>query len=217
MEDLLNKVHNDDSVRVRAAAALSLGRFVLLGELGKLLPARRQSVYEALHDLIEQDSEELEIRRRALESIAYVSNRTVADMLQAAYEHPHEKMRISAVFGMGRSADERWITTVMSELFSTNPEMRYEAARACGELQAREAVSRLSELIDDPDREVQEATLWALGQIGGDEARKLLQTCCQGEDEIARGAAEAALEELEFMHGQLDFPFYEFDKLNDVE
>jgi HEAT repeat protein len=75
----------------------------------------------------------------------------------------------------------------------------------------------LAELIDDPDREVQEATLWALGQIGGDEARNLLQTCCQGEDEIARGAAEAALEELEFMHGQLDFPFYEFDRLDDVE
>ncbi len=133
----------------------------------------------------------------------------VVELLAEAYDHFEEKMRISAVFGMGRSADERWISTVMQELFSVSPEMRYEAARACGELQARTAVPRLAELINDPDPEVQEAAIWALGQIGGDAARRLLEICYREGDQATRTAAEAALEELEFLHGQFDFPFYE--------
>jgi HEAT repeat protein len=112
-------------------------------------------------------------------------------------------MRISAVFGMGRSADMRWANIVIAELFSVNPEMRYEAARACGELQLREAVPELEELADDIDREVQEAALWALGQIGGDEARKILNRYCLAGDEATRAAAAAALDELDFLHGDL--------------
>jgi HEAT repeat protein len=217
MRELLHLLQNDPAVQVRAAAALSLGRFILLGELGKLNPDRCRPAYEVLYNLLQEGVEELQVRCRALESVAYVNDETVIDLLQEAYHHPEEKMRISAIFGMGRSADERWIDIVIGELFNSNPEMRYEAARACGELEARASVPRLAELIDDPDPEVQEITLWALGQIGGDAARRLLETCCTQEDEIIRSAAEAALEELVFMHGQLDFPFYEFDQLDNVE
>jgi HEAT repeat protein len=208
MNELLHMVREDPAEAVRAAAALSLGRFILLSELGKLPSERCRSVYETLRGLVRADTEALQVRRRALEAVAYVTNDGVVELLQQAYDHPDEKMRVSAVFGMGRSADARWIGTVAGELFSVNPEMRYEAARACGELEARAAVSRLAELIDDPDREVQEAALWALGQVGGDEARAVLQSCCDEEDEVVRTAAEAALEELEFYHGQFDFPFY---------
>jgi HEAT repeat protein len=211
MNELLDLVKNDSSDRVRAAAATSLGRFVLLGELGKLPSKRSKPVFEALYDVAVEADEALDVRRRALESIAYVSSAEVAGLILAAYEHPEEKMRISAVFGMGRSADSRWTDTVMGELFSVNPEMRYEAARACGELEARVAVSRLAELIEDPDREVQEAALWALGQAGGDDARRLLELCCTEGDAATRTAAEAALAELEFLYGQFDFPLYIFD------
>ena len=89
------------------------------------------------------------------------------------------------------------------ELFSPRPELRYEAARACGELQLGEVVPELEELIDDFDLEVQEAALWALGQIGGSRAREVLEYYCDVEDEATRVAAEAALDELEFLHGDL--------------
>jgi len=217
MDELLQLLHNDPSAQVRAAAALSLGRFILLGELGKLPQDRWKPAYEALCNLIVEESDEFDVRRRALESVAYVSSKKVIALLDRAYEHPAEKMRISAVFGMGRSADARWIDTVIEELFSISPEMRYEAARACGELEARPAVPRLAELIDDPDREVQEAALWALGQIGGEEVRKLLQACSEADDEVIRSAAEAALEEMQFMQGELEFPFYVFDESDDTE
>ena len=61
----------------------------------------------------------------------------------------------------------------------------------------------LKELAEDVDSEVQEAALWALGQIGGDKARKILMQYCQAECEATREAAEAALDELEFLHGDL--------------
>lgn len=214
MNKLLHLLETDPSDQVRAAAAASLGRFMLLSELGKLPAQRCQPVYERLYDIIGDNSEALEVRRRALESIAYVTDDRVVALLQDAYDHPETNMRVSAIFGMGRSADARWIGSVAEELFSVNPEMRYEAARACGELQSQEIIPRLAQLIDDPDREVQEAALWALGQCGGDQARRLLETCCREGDEATRGAAEAALQGLDFLHGQFEFPSYALD---DVE
>jgi HEAT repeat protein len=81
--------------------------------------------------------------------------------------------------------------------------MRYEAARACGELQLHDTVTELEELTDDVDPEVQEAAIWALGQIGGDRARQILERHCSATDEVIRTAAEDALSELEFLHGDL--------------
>jgi HEAT repeat protein len=74
-------------------------------------------------------------------------------------------------------------------------------------------VPRLAQLLDDPDREVQEAAIWALGQTGGDQARRLLQGCLEEGDDATRSAAEAAMQELEFLFGQFDFPFYAMDDI----
>jgi HEAT repeat protein len=139
-----------------------------------------------------------------LESLAYVCDQRVLASIREAYRSPSEKLRISAVFAMGRSADTRWDEEVRRELLSTNPEMRYEAARACGELQLLESVAMLEELTEDTDAEVQEAAIWALGQVGGDRAREILEHHGRGDDEALRVAAEAALEEFEFLHGDLE-------------
>jgi len=200
---LAERLREDESASVRAAAAVSLGRFILLGELQKIRPKPCEIAYQALVDAHQASDEDLEVQRRALESLAYVCNETVVTSIHEAYASPYEKLRISAVFAMGRSADTRWEQEAKRELFSINPEMRYEAARACGELQLSEAVSMLEELTEDTDAEVQEAAIWALGQIGGDKAREILQRHCQVSDEALRSAAEAALEEFEFLHGDL--------------
>ncbi len=214
--EFLNLLQNDSSAPVRAASALALGRFMLLGELGTLPDDHCRPVYDALYTIAQDEAETIEVRRRALEAVAYISNEQIAALLQDAHDHPDEDMRTSAIFGMGRSADPRWISTVTEGLYSVYPEIRYEAARACGELEARGATAKLAVLIEDPDREVQEAALWALGQVGGDEALRLLQSACQAEDEVIRKAAEAALVELELMHGsQVDFPFYALDQSDD--
>jgi len=201
---LAERLRADESAAVRAAAAESLGRFVLLGELEKIRPKPRRIAYKALIEAFQQRAEDLEVQRRALESLAYVCNETVIAAIREAYTSPQEKLRISAVFAMGRSADTRWEQEVQEELFNINPEMRYEAARACGELQLSEAVLRLEDLTEDTDAEVQEAAIWALGQIGGDKAHEILERYRRGGDEALRKAAEAALEAFEFLHGDLE-------------
>jgi HEAT repeat protein len=211
---LAERLREDQSADVRAAAAESLGRFILLGELQKIRPKPRKMAYQALVEAYQAHDEDLEVQRRALESLAYVCNQTVVDLIREAYASSNERLRISAVFAMGRSADTRWEQRAKQELFSINPEMRYEAARACGELQLSEAVSMLEELTEDTDTEVQEAAIWALGQIGGDRARQILEQFCQADDEALRSAAEAALEEFEFLHGDLEDIFA--DSMKDI-
>ncbi len=200
---LAERLREDPSVTARAAAAMSLGRFILLGELKKILSDTRDLAYETLLVTCRDSGEHLEVRRRALESLAYTGGAPVDDLIRQAYTAPEEKMRISAVFAMGRSADKCWAEHVRQQVFDANPEMRYEAARACGELQLSEAVAELVELVEDVDIEVQEAALWALGQIGGEKAQKVLERYSQDENEALQSAAIAALNELTFLHGDL--------------
>jgi len=200
---LIDRLQEDESIAVREAAATSLGRFILLGELEKIRPDPCALAYNGLLAACQDVDEHADVQRRALESLAYTSNETVADLIDQAYAAPEEKVHISAVFAMGRSADTRWAGYVRQELFQPNPALRYEAARACGELELREAVPDLEELADDVDSQVQEAALGALGQIGGDKARKILERYCAASNEATRAAAEDALEQLEFLHGDL--------------
>lgn len=204
---LIKRLTEDRSPSVRAAAAVSLGRFILLGELEKIRPKPYALAYESLLNAYSTVDEDQEVRRRVLESLAYVSNETIAALISGAYSASAERMRVSAVFAMGRSADKRWARHVQRGLFSPNPELRYESARACGELALSEAVPELEQLADDVDSEVQEAALWALGQIGGDRAQRTLERYCRAGSEAARAAAEDALAELQFFHGDLSTLF----------
>jgi HEAT repeat protein len=209
---LVRLLRDDPSESVRVAAATSLGRFVLLGELEKIEGAPAMMIEDALLGAIYDPHETLEVRRRAVESIAYSGQAQVRDIIEMAYYDGEEKMCISAVFAMGRSADLLWREMVIAELDNPNPEMRYEAARACGELEASAALPALIDLIEaDPDPEVQEIAIWALGRIGGKEARRVLEACCESEDEALRQVAEEALDELEFLDEYPDFPLFESD------
>jgi HEAT repeat protein len=119
-------------------------------------------------------------------------------------------MRVSAVFAMGRSHDQEWADTVLEELETDDPEMRYEAIRACGALQLIEATAILSLLVSDDDPEIRFASVWSLGQIGTPEARRTLEMCQDEGDEALQEAAEEALEEMALLHGDIQFPLYEF-------
>src|SRR5690606_36751293 len=80
----------------------------------------------------------------------------------------------SAVFAMGRTCDNRWNDIVLREIDNADPANRYEAARASGELEIKEAVPHLARLAQGPDREIKEVAIWSLGEIGGSYAMKIL-------------------------------------------
>ncbi len=208
---LIKMMRDDDSALVREAAAISLSRFALLAELGRLQEHLGRMIWDALWETIHSPQEELDVRRRAVESLAYFDRPEVRPVIERAYNDQEPKMRISAIFAMGRSADESWGETVLDELTHDDPEVRYEAARACGALRVAAAVPILSRMVADPDAEVKLMAVWALGQIGGPEARRVLEICHRNGDEALQDAAEEALSELEFMEGTLDLTLFEYN------
>jgi len=214
---LVRIVRHDEAMEVRAAAAESLGRFVLLAELGELAERHASLIRGTLLEAIDNSDEHVDVRRRAVEAIAYWGEDFVRDIIAAAYEEPDEVMRVSAVFSMGRSADVFWSSTVQEELFGSSPAVRYEAARASGELELKDAVPSLVRLVSDPDREVQFAAVAALGQIGGMQAREALERCCSSADEAMRLTAEDALGELELGQQPLNLLAFEASMNEDGE
>lgn len=214
---LIHLLRTDEASVVRAAAAISLGKYIYLTEIEKLNPAQTTPVEEALLETIHLGTEDIEVRRRAVESIAYSSRPGVAQIIENAYYDDDEKMQISAIFAMGRSADSVWRPQVITELENENSEIRFEAARACGELEANEAVPYLVQMIEeDPDLQVQEMAIWALGKIGGPTAREALEACLESEVESIALAAEEALDELNLFSDSFDlFDFTEDDEDED--
>jgi HEAT repeat protein len=51
-------------------------------------------------------------------------------------------------------------------------------------------------LVDDDDGEIATTAIWALGQVGGPSAKRVLQRIARSKDDARRTAANAALEEL---------------------
>jgi len=207
-EQLAVMLRRDSAENVRVAAALCLAHFTLRAELGSLYPPAAEKVRVALTEAFNDASESVEVRRRALEALGVLSDPGIAELIQAAYRDPNPRMRASAIYAMGRNCDERWLETILVELESENPEMRYEAARAAGELEHPRAVVPLINRLDDPDLEVRLAVIGALGQIGGDVARRALERCARHESPAIRQAATEALNELMLSADPLDIaPF----------
>lgn len=202
---LVHLLRTDEDAKVRASAATALGKYVFLGELEEIDQSQAILAEQALLETIHLAGEDIEVRRRAVEAIAYSGEAGIIDIIENAYYDENEKMQVSAVFAMGRNADMRWEPQVIAELDNPNTEIRFEAARACGELEAPQAVEKLVHLVDeDPDLEVQEMAIWALGRIGGQQAREMLELCLESEVEAIRLAAEEALDELNLFSGSFD-------------
>ncbi len=202
MRLLIAAVGQDRSAEVRAAAASALGRFILAGELGSIHEEAAVLAQNAIIAALENAHEEIGVRRRALEAIANCGHPLVEGAIRTAYEHSDPRMRISAVFAMGRTCDDRWRDYVLDELNSKIPEMLYEAVRAAGELELLEAVPTLGRLILNEDREVKETAVWSLGEIGGREAIRILEAAAEvaeeNDDDDLLEAIEDALSNANF-------------------
>ncbi len=208
---LIRHLEKDTDSDVRAAAALSLGRFLLLGEFGQIDASAARRVENALLAAYEDMDQDPLLRRRSLEALANSSDERLPDMILESYEDGDDAMRVGAIFAMGRSADSRWNRYVLDELGNSDSTILFEAARASGELQIEEALPDLLRLLNDPDIEIRDAAVWALGQIGGREAKRALVACCASDDEDLREAAEEALAEMDFMasDGSMPSSFYQ--------
>lgn len=184
--------------QLRATAASALGRFVYLGELDELDAEVQEMVEQALLETIRSAQENIEVVRRAIEAISFSAREGINRIIESAYYHDNELMRVSAVFAMGRNGNAReWGEIVIKELDNLSPAIRFEAARACGELALKRATDRLIRLIqEEADTEVQLNAIWSLGQIGGRKAESALASLIDSSSGIVQSVAQDALDEL---------------------
>ncbi len=197
--ELVELLRSERGPRVRAAAALALGKFSAMALEGKISPEDGALIYRMLMDFLEDEIEDLEVRRRCLEAAAPFNTEEVRDYIRWAYDDEDQDLRSSSVYAMGRTGDTNWLPTLLRELESSDAAVRYETAHACGELGDQEATPYLVELLQDEDPEVRLACIVALGKIGGAYARRALIDCVRDGDAAMSEAAHAEMENLEFL------------------
>ena len=205
LDSLCRMLENDISAQVRISAALGIGKFATLCQDGKMLPSDQDRIMYPLLSVIEDLSEDLEVRRRAMESVSIFDTEEVHDIIQEAYQHENPAMRRSAVYSMGKNCDIGWLAIIVEELDSSDPAMRYEACNACAELSEEEAIPYLLPLFEDEDLETQSAAIMAAGHIGGDMAKNALMEYIQSTDQVIAEVAQESLEILRISEGSMDF------------
>jgi len=198
LDPLIGLLLGDLDGSVRAAAAAALGTFAMLAEFGELPVKDADKVQKALLTAFNNKKEQIDVRCRALEAISMMSKPQVEDMIRQAYQSDNLEFRASALCAMGRTCNSDWLSILLQELSSPHPQLRFEAARACAELEAEAAVPKLVELTRDSDAQVQISAVEALGRIGGSEAKQALQECLDSADDAISEAAEGALDEMKF-------------------
>jgi HEAT repeat protein len=202
---LVEILEKDPDPGVRAEAALAIGRFVLLAELGRLRERHFEKAAAALRGVVEDPNENDDVRARAIEAIGAHDEAWVRQAIQQAYESGDRRMKVSAVHAMGRSAEPRWLPLVTRELSSDEAELRYEAAVAAGAIGDETAVMQLVPLVEDDDSEVRQAAIAALGEIGGNQAKNALLEMLDSSSSATREAAAEALAEIDFEEDPLGF------------
>jgi HEAT repeat protein len=207
VEPLINLLTHDQVGEVRVAAAKALGKFALLAELEKVRPGVKDRISRALMGAINDPSQPLEVKRRALESAAPLSLPQIREVIAQAYNSGNRPYKISAVYAMGKNCNPVWLPVLFKEMTSADSELRYEAATAAGDLGEKDAVSLLAKLIADSDLAVRLAAIKALGKIGAPEAKGPLEAALGNPDEAVQEAAEEALGELEAWEDPLSLNF----------
>ena len=196
----LKLLTEDPEAIVRAAAATALGMFVYLGELEEIKASTYEEVLNSLIK-VHLGSDEMLVRRRALEALGYASHPDVQRFIELAYESNDEEWLQSALFAMGRTYNKRWVKPVLRMFDHPDAMVRYEAVRAAGELEAEDAREPIFDLLEEgtEDDDLYFAAIWSLTKIGGRGVRDLIEMSLDETDDPDEiEFLEEALENLNF-------------------
>ncbi len=193
---LIEMMRADESASVRAEAASAIAKFTAMVAEGKFLKSDRDRLNEALHARLNDPKEVDEVRRRALEAAAVFGGEEIATRISAAHMSGDLEEVQCALYAMGRTSDSRWLPEVLEQLTSSNPSLRFEAARSLGEIGEESHVLNLADTLEDDDPVVAAAAAVSLSRLGGATARKLLQEATESDHTEVADAARNALRDL---------------------
>lgn len=208
----IRMLEQDPDVNVRATAANGLGAYVFLGEIEDLPHDLLGSIEESLFKAYSGSDQTL-VRRKTLESLGYSSRPEVPGLIKKAYNADSSEWLESALFAMGRSADQSWGPAVLKSIDHANPTIQYEAVRAAGELQLEGARQPLLDLLEESaDDNCVRAAIWSLSQIGGDGVRPALEKLLDElEDDEEISIIEEALDNLTFTEDMAIFDLVDME------
>lgn len=207
IEELLSRAQTDPDLDVRTRALSTLGHYIVDAEFElynqdeneePLLTAGDvQRVIDFLFETARNTQLTVDERRYAIESLAFLDDPEVDELISWAYLQGDPRYRASALFAMGRSGNLRWSDSVLAELHSANREVQYEAVRAAGELGLQEATDDLIRLVRGRgvDKALRLRAIYSLGEAGDDRAYAVLEELCHARDRDVRNAAREAAEE----------------------
>ena len=204
---LVKLLEDDSCPEVRASAAISLKNFAVMAQNGKLLTRDGDRIRQALLALVNSPTEDIDVRRRAIEVVSSFNTPETNEAVREAYESDNPTLVQSAIYGMGQSSNPAWMPTVVDEMSNPLAAVRFEAVTACGLLGEETDAPHLLRLLRDDDLEVRLASIKALGLIGGPMAKTVLQQHLNDEDETIEEAAREALIGLEFEDDPLSYQF----------
>lgn len=188
--------------KLRAAAANALVPYFYKCALEEMDESVNAKIEAALIESYENDRSDL-VRRRVLETLGYCNKPEMKDIITRALALDEVYWTESALLAIGRSMDNNWDPTVMEYLDHENPIVLSQAVHAAGLLELNRSKRKLFKMLNpDTDIEVRQEVIWALSQIGGDDAIERLEhfaNISDDEDEI--DLIEDSLEYLELFGG----------------
>jgi hypothetical protein len=193
-------LENDESPDVRAEAAAALERFSSKAAAGSLDESVANNLRDELLRSARDTGAPYAVQRRALEALGpYASDPVIASLVVEAFDSADHGLQCSALYAMGHSQDPRWLPTILVQLESEEPEIRFEAARAAGLLGSADALPLLLQAARDEDAEVRHTAISAIGQIGGRGAVRALERLAEDAGEADLELIQAAIDDVNTM------------------
>jgi HEAT repeat protein len=209
---LIRKARRDPSAEVRLRAISTLGRYVLEAASALDLDEEFWPEEDTARGLSEHDLNRIagfllhtahdveatvDERRFAIEALAFLDDPEVDGLIEWAFSQTDPRMRVSALFAMGRSGNLRWTEAVFSQLHNADREIQAEAIRAAGTLGLKEATEDLIELARGRGavKSLRLLAIYALGDAGDDRALPVLDELSHSRDRDIRNAAREAADE----------------------
>lgn len=203
---LVEILRTDRAENVRSAAASALAPFAQLAEMDELPAELTPRLVRALVDAATDESEEVDVRRRATEAVGFLDTPEVRALVEAHGESEERDLQAGALIAMGRNGSSRWESFILAGLDADDPILQFAAAQAAGDCGTREAVASLLPLAEGEDLEICLVAIWALGEIGGRQARRALEGLAAATDEEdVLAAIEDALAMADLDDGELRF------------
>jgi hypothetical protein len=152
-----------------------------------------ERIKETLHKIHADESQPIDVRRRALEASVRAEQDWHADAIRAALHSGADDWKLTAAFCMQYVSG--FDQEILALLASRNPDIRFEAVVAAGEQQLDAAWPRVIELLDEEktEKRLLLAAIEAVAGIRPQEAPAVLSDLGDSEDEEIADAVEDAL------------------------